>query len=1195
MRASLAAGFRWALGKNSVNEKPKRSSMTASVKVKDVKDPKDAGGAEDLLEQAWCQQCQRHDFGRFCPVCGQCLVHEVVTPTGHWRLGSTDRSLVKVKQENERSPALVTRAAPPRNSPQAEPATPLSSPCSDGSVSDLPLKEEPYSTPREKQASQRYSDDESTGLEQGEAAQSPEELTPSEETPEESVPKKTEQKCPPLPQARRGMLSMLRPEQAVEDTSRPEMPKASKECKEPCSPRPKGRFLAFVAKRRHTQRGTPLRSLRRTSDVAAGRPCTALVPMSPPLRLGKVLRMPKKRLRRKQKAEMTEVPAMQLSEFMGECPCEVFQVFRNFEAGNGMEPTGALARLKAAREVHGAEALQEALQCCAEAILCCGDCRSSFVLVDSCIDLLGTAAHEVENTPGQLLSWLVQRLGGEAKALRDRPARQRAASLLWRLLPEKEHQVSRLILDAATMTLLDLAKDKTPAIRLAATRGLSKIPGAETKAALLQLTRDPTPAVRGAAVVSLGDCGARGAPGALWEASARCLDAILRVRLRFYEAAEKQDVDDLPQDVLRCGLSDGNAEVRAACLSMIKVWAARKEPDDALRRLVAAAGSDAERALRALLVLPEWATYRDKMAARTPTDAASALIWRISTQLAPELPTEAKPLGQQAIEALLGEDYDVLREMLRLVLEVGEGPTEELAELAMTVLRHCPASCGPVGTGSFNVFAMAMALLRRLKPKEELQLFLTQLLDDFRYSCQAQAKKKSESLKEKTMKALYVIEAAFSALGKELEDFDLGCNLLDDWLRPAMDQDGEERALALRCLALYSSSSCEEAVKHWTFFLELMKSDRKDEAMTKTCGLFLLDVMLLYGDQLPPGAALSAFAALRQVLGRPLQGGPSEVQRCLAERLITILLYGQWDAETELDASWFLAWLMLEAFRHPASTTPDLKNQAEVNMEAAMQAAFRGRLLCMFGCLGRASLPHATRLSSAMQLLLSTDLWRLGTQISEGSGPRGVQQWRAVHLPRLLRLVCQQLAASCVQQKSSNAQHWAQLWLERIWRPLALLCLEVPEEEQLTELLSATAFALQPSGASNLAPLQKAKNWQSIKREVEESCQEIVAHAERCEVEAGFLPMLRDLTRRLEEMQEEDISDSWQARVEAQRQRSVLQEQLELRRICTEVQHQNRQIGGKRQMPSDDDSAGHGPKYKKKRVARSLFVGPPGH
>ena len=36
------------------------------------------------------------------------------------------------------------------------------------------------------------------------------------------------------------------------------------------------------------------------------------------------------------------------------------------EATNGTEPSGALARLKAAREMHGNDAMQEALQCCAE-------------------------------------------------------------------------------------------------------------------------------------------------------------------------------------------------------------------------------------------------------------------------------------------------------------------------------------------------------------------------------------------------------------------------------------------------------------------------------------------------------------------------------------------------------------------------------------------------------------------------------------------------------------------------------------------------------------------------------------------------------------------------------------------------------------------------------------------------------------
>ena len=90
-----------------------------------------------------------------------------------------------------------------------------------------------------------------------------------------------------------------------------------------------------------------------------------------------------------------------------------------------------------------------------------------------------------------------------------------------------------------------------------------------------------------------------------------------------------------------------------------------------------------------------------------------------------------------------------------------------------------------------------------------------------------------------------------------------------------------------------------------------------------------------------------------------------------------------------------------------------------------------------------------------MELLLSSELWRLKGR---------------VQLPRLLRLVCQQLAASCTAQR--RAAEWASLWLKRIWRPLALLCrlyrvvsaglragLEFVEEPQLVELLQATSFA----------------------------------------------------------------------------------------------------------------------------------------
>eukprot|EP00913_Durusdinium_trenchii_P017186 g16161.t1 len=138
--------------------------------------------------------------------------------------------------------------------------------------------------------------------------------------------------------------------------------------------------------------------------------------------------------------------------------------------------------------------------------------------------------------------------------------------------------------------------------------------------------------------------------------------------------------------------------------------------------------------------------------------------------------------------------------MLRLVLEEGEGPTEDLAELATSVLRHCPASCGQVEGGGFNVFAMAIALLRRLQPKEEIQLFLLQLLDDCRYSCQAR-KSVAAELKAKRMKALYVIEAALSTFCGP-EGFDLGSTLLDEWLRPAM-----ERSVGRR------GSGCDEPPK----------------------------------------------------------------------------------------------------------------------------------------------------------------------------------------------------------------------------------------------------------------------------------------------------------------------------------------------------------------------------------------------
>ncbi|CAK9056598.1 CCHC-type domain-containing protein, partial [Durusdinium trenchii] len=371
-----------------------------------------------------------------------------------------------------------------------------------------------------------------------------------------------------------------------------------------------------------------------------------------------------------------------------------------------------------------------------------------------------------------------------------------------------------------------------------------------------------------------------------------------------------------------------------------------------------------------------------------------------------------------------------------------------------------------------------------------------------------------------------------------------------------------------------------EAVKHWPFFLELMKSTDVGEDLIEICALFILDVLLLRGPELPEGAAAQGFAALRGVLGPPRPPAPP-LQRRLSERLITLLLYGHWEEEVELDASWLLAWLMIEAFHHPSP-----ESSTKVDMEAARQAALRGRLLCFLGCLGRASVVHAKRLTSALRLLLSTDLWQLGKQIPLSSGPRqGAQVWRALHLPRLVRLVCQQLAASCAASSGGKAQDYAELWLQ-VWRSLVVLGLEFPEDAQLPELFSATAFALQPLGALP-APLQKAPGWRPLASEVLASCREI---AKAAGSEEASWPVIRSLMARLSE-EVQDAPERWQA-ADTLRERKHLRQQLAARQIGVEVPDTASRGGGQRRSLSDDDSS-TGPRKKKKRIARKLFVGPP--
>eukprot|EP00913_Durusdinium_trenchii_P002341 g2163.t1 len=85
MRASLAAGVRWALGRPREAEEAPEARKEAGV-ASAVRKPERVSTGQELAGKAWCRSCERSDFGRFCPQCGQHLVHEVVTPSGHYRL-----------------------------------------------------------------------------------------------------------------------------------------------------------------------------------------------------------------------------------------------------------------------------------------------------------------------------------------------------------------------------------------------------------------------------------------------------------------------------------------------------------------------------------------------------------------------------------------------------------------------------------------------------------------------------------------------------------------------------------------------------------------------------------------------------------------------------------------------------------------------------------------------------------------------------------------------------------------------------------------------------------------------------------------------------------------------------------------------------------------------------------------------------
>lgn len=392
-------------------------------------------------------------------------------------------------------------------------------------------------------------------------------------------------------------------------------------------------------------------------------------------------------------------------------------------------------------------------------------------------------------------------------------------------------------------------------------------------------------------------------------------------------------------------------------------------------------------------------------------------------------------------------------------------------------------------------------------------------------------------------------------------------DLLQRWLCPSLARaDAGEaalggsawavlRSLAVRCIALRTSGDAEAAMAHWPFFLSVLSryapiaasyADKAEvhagqaaESITETCVLFLSDVLLVHGG--PSGwlqdsarRAKELFAAILEVLGPAAvlsTGAATTLWRRLCERLVTLLLYGgAWaglqqedcldcmfaasPARPHLAASWALTRMMLEAFHQPLPQRPapareELLQLHQLSKEAA-GAAHRGRLLCFFSCLGRASAAHAALMASVGEIILCTELWRLGTQESLASNsaqvvggnalsclPPGMpKQWRQLHLPRLLRLLCQQLAASCVGNEGVTifANQMADLWLTSIWRPFALLCLEAElvDALPLAEVLAAVVSPVQAVNNTGTAPLSAARQvWPLLSKEVAGTCQQI--------------------------------------------------------------------------------------------------------
>lgn len=345
---------------------------------------------------------------------------------------------------------------------------------------------------------------------------------------------------------------------------------------------------------------------------------------------------------------------------------------------------------------------------------------------------------------------------------------------------------------------------------------------------------------------------------------------------------------------------------------------------------------------------------------------------------------------------------------------------------------------------------------------------------------------------------LGVVEAMLSYSSADLTQHFQMALLANDVLRPSlvladMAPPGAGgiswpslRALAVRCVALHASMSVDGLEQHWPFFISVFKryvpillssSCHANEAVVEHCLAFLSDALNSpFSTHWPDTVREARGQELLEALV-PLtacSSTPARLRRCLATRLCSLLLF--LGLSSSPAHGWVLSWLLLQAFlREPPAPVDD---------EAMAAAATAGRLLRFFTSLGRLSLEHAGVLAAASLSFLSLELWQMGTCV-QVSG----QRWCALPLPRLVSLLSRQLATA---GQAEGGVGWAhgqqassevlQLWLDGLWRPLALICLDnavvsIAYDSELPQALLAamTATALPGTVAGDLTfvPMQR--------------------------------------------------------------------------------------------------------------------------